>query len=90
MASMTIRNIDEDTKKRLLLRAAENGRSLEAEVRDILNRSAAQAPSASKTGLDLFKNLRRVAERFGGIELEPFPDEVLAEPAAKFRHKPRK
>jgi phosphopantothenoylcysteine decarboxylase/phosphopantothenate--cysteine ligase len=40
MASITIRQLDDDLKKRLRLRAAQNGRSMEDEVRTIL-RSAA-------------------------------------------------
>ena len=89
MASMTIRNIDETVKKRLRLRAAENGRSLEAEARDILSRSAAvkQPSKHRKTGLDLFDELRRVAERFGGVDLEPFPDETLHVPKTTKRPK---
>jgi hypothetical protein len=26
-----------------------------------------------------------VVEKYGGVELEPFPDQALAEPPAKFR-----
>jgi len=36
MASLTIRNLDDDLKSKLRLRAAEHGRSMEAEVREIL------------------------------------------------------
>ena len=38
MASITIRNLDEDIKHRLRVRAAVNGRSMEEEARDILRR----------------------------------------------------
>lgn len=38
MASITIRNLDDDIKQRLRVRAAENGRSMEEEARDILRR----------------------------------------------------
>ena len=38
MASITIRNLDEEIKQRLRVRAAESGRSMEEEVRDILRR----------------------------------------------------
>ena len=37
MAALTIRNLDDDVKAKLRIRAAHNGRSMEAEVRDILN-----------------------------------------------------
>jgi plasmid stability protein len=36
MASITIRNLDDDVKRRLRVRAAEHGRSMEEEARDIL------------------------------------------------------
>ena len=36
MASLTVRNLDDDVKKKLRVRAANNGRSMEAEVRIIL------------------------------------------------------
>src|SRR5262245_62155722 len=48
MASITIRQLDEDLKKRLRLRAASHGRSMEDEVRTIL-RAAAAAPRGSDT-----------------------------------------
>lgn len=36
MAALTIRNLDDDVKTKLRIRAAHNGRSMEAEVREIL------------------------------------------------------
>lgn len=36
MSTMTIRNLDDELRARLRIRAAENGRSMEAEVRQIL------------------------------------------------------
>ena len=38
MASITIRNLEDDIKQRLRVRAAERGRSMEEEARDILRR----------------------------------------------------
>jgi phosphopantothenoylcysteine decarboxylase/phosphopantothenate--cysteine ligase len=43
MASLTVRQLDEGTKKRLRLRAARNGRSVEDEVRTLLRAAAADA-----------------------------------------------
>ena len=46
MASITIRNLDEETKRRLRVRAAQLNRSMEEEARDILRAALAQeAPS---------------------------------------------
>jgi plasmid stability protein len=70
MASITVRNIDEDTKKRLRLRAAENGRSMEEEVRTILLRET-ESPGPSKEGDNIFDSIRRRFEPLGGMELKP-------------------
>jgi plasmid stability protein len=45
MASITIRNLDDEIKQRLRVRAAEHGRSMEEEARDILRRVMSDAPS---------------------------------------------
>ena len=47
MASITIRNLDDDVKRRLRVRAAEHGRSMEEEARDILRQVVGQ-PSAPR------------------------------------------
>jgi plasmid stability protein len=47
MPSLLIRGLDDTLKRQLRLRAAENGRSMEEEVRQIL-RQALGAPSAAK------------------------------------------
>ena len=44
MASITIRNLDDGLKRRLRVRAAENGRSMEEEARDILRRTVGETP----------------------------------------------
>jgi phosphopantothenoylcysteine decarboxylase/phosphopantothenate--cysteine ligase len=45
MSSLTVRNLSEDVKKRLRLRAAANGRSMEEEVRLLLAEGADEAPA---------------------------------------------
>jgi plasmid stability protein len=65
MATLTIRDFDDDLRARLRVRAAEHGRSMEAEVRAILAEALAKAPL---TGLG-----SRVHQRFadvGGAELD--------------------
>lgn len=44
MASITIRNLEDDTKHRVKLRAAQHGRSMEEEARDILRRATDAPP----------------------------------------------
>ena len=44
MAGITIRYLDDGLKRRLRVRAAENGRSMEEEARDNLRRTVGEAP----------------------------------------------
>lgn len=76
MATMTIRNIDDQLKMRLRIRAAQHGRSTEDGARDIL-RSALSAESARV--VTLVDAIRARIERLGGIELEPRPREPIRE-----------
>ncbi len=71
MASITIRNLEETTKRKLKVRAAMHGRSMEQEAREILNSALKNAPS--KGGANLAEAIHRRFARFGGVELEPFP-----------------
>ena len=81
MASITIRNLDDDLKRRLRIQAAEHGRSMEEEARDILRQVLeSPPPESARTGLDLWNEIRAIVEPLGGIELEPFPDEPVREP----------
>src|SRR5947209_13337192 len=48
MGSLTVRNIGEDVKKRLRLRAAANGRSMEEEVRLLLAEGAAETAATPR------------------------------------------
>ena len=66
MASITIRNLDDGLKRRLRIRAAENGRSMEEEARDIQRRTVGESPPPKDLG-------RAIHARFaalGGVELE--------------------
>ncbi len=67
MATLTIRNLDEDTKARLRVRAARHGRSMEEEARTLLA-AAVRAPSARPA--DLAASIRRRFEPLGGVELD--------------------
>lgn len=63
MASITVRNLDDDVKTDLRQRAADNGRSMEEEVRLILRKAVGRADAPAK-GLGtaihkLFKPFRR-------------------------------
>ena len=76
MASITIRNLDDDVKTRLRTRAAGNGRSMEEEARLILREAVGRKPASQ----DLASIIRA---RFGpsnGVELELPPRAPGREP----------
>ena len=77
MATITVRNLEEGLKRRLRIRAAEHGKSMEEEVRDILRAALEQEPT---TGEDLYRAIRARVEPLGGIELELPPREPIREP----------
>lgn len=66
MASMTIRNIDEQLKIRLRMRAAKHGRSMEDEARDILRTALSTGGRRSRSLVD---DIRARIEPLGGVEL---------------------
>ena len=66
MASITIRNLDDDLKRRLRVRAARHGRSMEEEVRQILRRSISE-PCAPK---NLGKAIHDRFQAIGGVDLD--------------------
>ena len=77
MASITIRRLPENTKRRLRLRAARNGRSMEQEVREILQAALSRAEPQP---IDLAEAIRRRFAPFGGVELEIPAREPIPEP----------
>ncbi len=63
MAVLTVRNLSEETHRALRHRAAEHGRSTEAEVRAILEETVRPAERL-KIGSELF----RIAQEIGGMD----------------------
>jgi plasmid stability protein len=76
MASITIRNLDDAVKQRLRLRAAEHGRSMEEEARDILRRAVGRAPAAADLGAAIHRRFAAI----GGVELDLPPREAMPDP----------
>jgi len=66
MASLTIRKLDEKTKTRLRVRAAQHGRSMEEEARTLLR--VALADDVVGAG-NLADAIRTRFRRLGGVEL---------------------
>ena len=77
MASIVIRNLDEGTKRKLKIRAAMNGRSMEQEAREVLKSALAQT---SKKKSNLADRIREIFSPLGGVELERLPREAIRDP----------
>lgn len=69
MASITIRKLDEKTKKKLRVRAAQHGRSMEEEARRILRAGLKEKPSTPANSENMFDIIRRRVEPLGGVDL---------------------
>ena len=77
-ASITVRNLDGRVKESLRVRAAQNGRSMEAEARAII--TEAVKTSARTPEVSLYDRIRARVEPLGGIELELPPPQRMREP----------
>jgi antitoxin FitA len=75
MPAVTIRNLSEETHRALRIRAAQHGRSTEAEIRAILE-EVALPPQRLKLGSALVELFRPL----GGVELDVGRDKTPAEP----------
>lgn len=78
MASITIRNLDDDLKERLRVRAAQNGHSMEEEVRHILRQVV-----GGTTGPQLLHLSRALFGPEHGVELA-LPSRSADRPAPDF------
>ena len=76
MASITIRNLDDDVKTRLRVRAAGHGRSMEEEARLILRDAVGRNPGSS----NLAASIRARIAPLGGVDLELPPRKPAREP----------
>jgi plasmid stability protein len=65
VTAISIRNLDPDVKARLRVRAAEHGRSMEAEIRAILVDAVAE-----QRPVRLFDAIRAISLEHGGVDLD--------------------
>jgi len=77
MPSITIRNLEADTKRRLKIRAAMNGRSMEQEAREILKSALTRS---SKKKANVAERIREIFGPLGGVAVERLPHEPLRDP----------
>jgi len=66
VAAISIRNLDDEIKDRLRIRAARHGRSMESEIRAILARAVSEPDHPE----GLFATLVERFAAVGGVELE--------------------
>ena len=68
MASLTIRNLDTHVKAQLRLRAAQHGRSMEAEARTILSQTLSAPAGEQNLALSIHRRFAAL-----GVESLPIP-----------------
>jgi len=76
MAILNIRRLADETHAQLRLRAAHNGRSMEAEARDILTRACAPQPEA--TGYDAPEGSSAMRDADAGLSITLSPQQARA------------
>lgn len=76
MPAVIVRNLTEETHRALKQRAAQHGRSTEAEIRSILDDAV-----RSKTRVKIGSKLAAFGRQFGGLDLELTRDQDPIEPA---------
>ena len=80
MATLTIRNLPDDVRDRIRVRAARNGRSMEAEARSLLSGAVRETPASASEG-DLNRRIEEIQQTLApylpqGVNLV---DEFLAD-----------
>jgi plasmid stability protein len=83
MAQLIVRNLEDDVRDRLRALAAEHGRSMEEEVREILREAALRASIDDKVQLGT-----RLVDRFRTHSLEGEIEELRGQPAKPANLKP--
>ncbi len=73
MASLSVRKLDDDTLRRLRVRAAQHGVSMEEEVRQIIKLAVSTPERLGDLAVRLF------APAYGGAELE-LPEREITDP----------
>jgi plasmid stability protein len=77
MASITIRRLPETTKRRLRMRAARNGRSMEQEARELLEAGLARTEAQPE---NVGEKIHRRFAALGGVDLKIPPRGPIRDP----------
>ena len=84
MTTLTVRNVEDETKRQLKIKAAQHGVSLEEEVRSILRREA-RHPEKPPQSANLYDAIRGLVDPHGGFELT-IPQRSFAERDLPFHY----
>ena len=76
MPVVTVRNLPEETHRALKLRAAQHGRSTEAEIREILEEAV-----RPRTRIKLGSELAAFEQSFGRLDFNDTRDQTPTDPA---------
>jgi plasmid stability protein len=79
MATLTIRNISDEALARFRVRAAEHGRSMEAEAREMIERASAPAEAKPSPAERIAKAQALFRQAFGGNPPQGLVDELIAD-----------
>ena len=82
MPTLTIRNLDPEVRDEIRIHAAKNGRSMEAEVRDILSAFVRQHKSTPK---QIASRIQKRFARIGGADELDLPARERASEPATFK-----
>jgi len=77
MATITIRRLDDGLKSKLRVQAAQHGRSMEEEAREILRQGLAKVSTPMR---NLATEIRELIEPLGGVDLEIPPRDDYPSP----------
>ena len=76
MTTLTVRKVPAEIHRAIKVRAAQHGRSTEAEIREILSETV-----HTRGRLRIGSELRRFAEQFRGVDLTPRRSRAPIKPA---------
>ena len=79
MATLNIRNLPDEVHRRLRIRAAKHGRSMEAEARSILTEVCATREPAQDTATKVAELQAFIDKLYAGKKPENVVDELIAE-----------
>jgi antitoxin FitA len=80
MTNIIIPNVDDDLERRLKARAAEHGRTMEAEAQAILRLALGESEGEAAITGNIGDSIRAIVEPVGGIELDIPPRKKMREP----------